>query len=71
MDELEQKYDDRRYRAYITDALMEMVNNIGHAFGGTELTNRWIDGYKPVDTRTGYEIAIDVIKNAGLVPMRG
>lgn len=63
---MEQKMDERRYRAYITDALMAIAENTARFNGGKTMTGRWNDAYKPVDTRSGDEIAVDVIRNAGL-----
>lgn len=58
--------DERRYRAYVTDALMAIAENTARFAGGSAMTARWYDGYKPVDNRSGDEIALDVIKQAGL-----
>jgi len=58
--------EERRYRAYITDAQMILVENIAHAFGGKILSKRWVEDYIQ-DERTGDEIAAEVIKNAGLI----
>ena len=58
--------EERRYRAYITDALMIITENTARYAGGKHLTKRWYAKYEPKDERTPDEIAIDVIKNAGL-----
>ena len=63
--------EERRYRAYITDALMIMTENTARLAGGKSLTVRWYDAYLPVDTRSGDEIAQEVIKNAGLIVQGG
>ena len=60
------KQEEKIYRLYIADALMCMCNNLASAFGGHTITTRYADLYKPVDTRSGDEIAVDVIKRAGL-----
>ena len=60
------KQEEKRYRTYIADVLMHMCNNIAGAFGGNTITTRYVDLDKPVDTRSGDEIAVDVIKRAGL-----
>lgn len=57
------------YRVYVTDALKLLTENTAKYAGGSHLTKRWDDlvEKKPVDTRTGAEIARDVINAAGLV----
>ena len=57
MEELERTFDERRYRAYVTDALMTLVNNVARSLGGSSFTARWVDGYKKQDPRTPEEIA--------------
>jgi hypothetical protein len=58
--------DERRYRAYITDAQKLIAENIAKAFGGSIISKSWIDYYIPQDERTGDEIAKDVFLRAGL-----
>jgi len=58
--------EERRYRAYLTDALMVLTENMAKFAGGKHLMKRWADEFMPKDTRTAEEIAADVIKNAGL-----
>lgn len=58
--------EERRYRAYVTDALMVLTENTQRMFGGKAMSRRWADAFRPADTRTGEEIAADVIRNAGL-----
>lgn len=65
------KMDERRYLAYVTDALMAITENTARFNGGSTMRGRWMDYYMPVDTRTGDEIAIEVIKNTGLRPKGG
>lgn len=60
------KQEEKQYRVYITDALMTIANNIVNVAGGQKIVTRYYDLGKPQDTRTGNEIAIDVIKRAGL-----
>ena len=67
IDAYAQMMEDRRYRAYVTDALMIMTENTAKFAGGKHLTQRWADQFKPVDNRTAEEIAADVIRNAGLI----
>ena len=64
--ELQSEMEDKRYKAYITDALMVMTENTAKFAGGRHLTVRWADKFKPQDTRTGEEIVEDVVRNAGL-----
>lgn len=56
------------YRVYVTDALKCITENTAGLVGGSAMTLRYFDLLHPekVDTRTGDEIAADVIKNAGL-----
>ncbi len=60
------KQEEKEYRAYITDSLMTICNNFATAWGGEKITVRYVDLRKPIDTRTGDEIALDIIKRAGL-----
>lgn len=60
------KQEEKQYRSYIADVLMTMNNNLVVAFGGMRITTRYIDLNKPVDRRSGDEIAADVMKRAGL-----
>lgn len=57
------------YRMYVSDALKLICENTAKYAGGSHLTIRFSDilAQKPADTRTGAEIARDVIKAAGLV----
>lgn len=69
--------EDLRFRAYLTDAIKAVTENTSHYFVpgagdvityGAIMPHRWIDGTKKqeTDTRTGDEIAADVIRRAGL-----
>ena len=58
--------EDRRYKAYITDALMILTKNTANFAGGNYLNVRWGEKFIQHDTRTGDEIAADVLLNSGL-----
>ena len=60
------KQEEKQFRVYITDALMTIANNVANFGGGSKIVTRYIDLDKPQDTRTGNEIAVDVMKRAGL-----
>lgn len=60
------KQEEKQYRIYLTDALMVIANNTARAFGGSTVTMRYSDIIKPQDTRTGDDIAVDVMQRAGL-----
>lgn len=62
----EQEIKERRYRTYVTDALMAMAGNTARFSGGSVMGIRWADDGKPTDTRTGDEIAADFITRTGL-----
>lgn len=57
------------YRAYITDILMVVTENTAKYAGGSYVTTKFTDiiNPAPIDTRTGGEVAADIIKRAGLV----
>ena len=57
------------YRIYVTDALMYISENTAKSSGGQYLTKRYAEiiGEVKKDTRTGEEIATDIITRAGLV----
>ena len=57
------------YRIYVTDALMYISENTARASSGRYLTKRYAEiiGEAKKDTRTGEEIAADIITRAGLV----
>lgn len=65
-----QDAEEKRYRAYLTDALMVIAENTAHIISGGKVMNgRWLEPLKPVQKeRTGDEIAADVIRRAGLHP---
>lgn len=64
-----QEQKEFAYRVYVSDTLKLITENTAKYAGGSHLTTRWADivAQKPADTRTGAEIARDVIKAAGLV----
>ena len=53
---------------YVTDALKLLGENSARYAGGSHMTQRWVGVITPKkqDTRTGAEIAADVIKKTGL-----
>lgn len=67
--EYQQEQKEFAYHVYVTDSLKLIAENTAKYAGGIHLTKRWADivEQKPADTRTGAEIARDVIKAAGLV----
>ena len=64
-----QQMRDLAYRIYLTDGLKSISENLSRVGGGSYLNARFadlIDNNKPIDKRTGDEVAADVIKAAGL-----
>ncbi len=61
-----QEQEEKSYREYITDALMSIGKNTAKFNGGEYIENRWIDQFIEPDMRTGDEIAMDIIKGAGI-----
>lgn len=63
---------DRRindeWRVYVGECLRTVTENTAKYVGGSYMTTKWADivDPKPKDTRSGAEIAADVIKKAGL-----
>lgn len=61
------------YKRYITDGLKDITESVSQAFGGNYLSVSFFDlinsDKKQTVTKTGEEIAADVIKKAGLVVM--
>lgn len=60
------KLDERRYRAYVTDAMMAIAENTARFNGGSQMSGRWYDQYKPVDNLSAEEIIQDIVTKAGL-----
>lgn len=64
-----QQRRDLAYRIYVSDGLKAISENLSRVGGGSYLIARYadlIDDSKQKDTRTGDEVAADVIKAAGL-----
>ena len=59
---------DSAYRIYVTDCLRIISENTAKIGGGSYITAKFSDiiNPKPVDNRTGEEIAADIIKRAGI-----
>lgn len=60
------RQEEKLYRAYIADALMTLNNNLARAFGGNIISTRYSDLGKPAETRSGDDIAVDIMQRAGL-----
>lgn len=59
---------DLAYRIYVTECLRIISENTAKMGGGSYITAEFADivNPKPVDDRTGEEIAADIIKQAGI-----
>ena len=59
---------DLAYRIYVTDCLRIISENTAKMGGGSYITAKFVDiiNPKPVEKRTGEEIAADIIKRAGI-----
>ena len=59
---------DLAYRIYVADCLRIISENTAKMCGGSYITAKFTDliNTKPVDKRTGEEIAADIIKRAGI-----
>lgn len=59
---------DLAYRIYVTDCLRIISENTAKTGGGSYITAKFADiiNPKPVDNRTGEEIAADIIKRTGI-----
>ena len=59
---------DLAYRIYVTDCLRIISENTAKMGNGSYITAKFADiiNPKPVDKRTGEEIAADIIKQAGI-----
>ena len=59
---------DLAYRIYVTDCLRIISENTAKFGGGSYITAKFVDiiNPKPVEKRTGEEIAADIIKRAGI-----
>ncbi|MGX8706913.1 MAG: hypothetical protein ACSW8J_10080, partial [bacterium] len=65
-DVLRVEAEARLFNAYVTDALMLITENTARYAGGRYQTRRWLDAAHPRDTRTGDEIAVELMQRAGL-----
>ena len=59
---------DLAYRIYVSDCLRIISENTAKMGGGSYITAKLADilNPKPVDNRTGEEIAADIIRRAGI-----
>ena len=59
---------DLAYRIYIADCLRMVTENTAKAVCGSYISAKFSDiiNPKPVDNRTGEEIAADIIKRSGI-----
>ena len=59
---------DLAYRIYVSDCLRIISENTAKMGGGSYITAKFADiiNPKPVDGRTGEEIAADIIKRSGI-----
>ena len=59
---------DLAYRIYVTDCLRIISENTAKMGGGSYIAAKFADiiNPKPVDNRTGEEIAADIINRAGI-----
>ena len=59
---------DLAYRIYVCDCLRMISENTANQVCGAYMTSKFSDiiNPKPVDNRTGEEIAADIIKRAGI-----
>ena len=59
---------DLAYRIYVTDCLRIISENTAKMCGGSYITVKLADiiNPKPVENRSGEEIAVDIIKRAGI-----
>ena len=59
---------DLAYRIYVTDCLRMATENTAKMSQGAYTAARFYDiiNHKPVDNRSGNEIAADIIKRAGI-----
>ena len=59
---------DLAYRIYVSDCLRIISENTARISNGSYVTAKFTDiiNPKPVDNRTGEEIAADIIKRAGI-----
>lgn len=65
---IKERHKAELYQSYVADCLQNISRNIAPIGRGEYISKRWRDIYDPTpkDTRSGAEIAADVIKKAGL-----
>lgn len=65
---LKERIDTEVYRMYTAECLRVLTENTAKYAGGNAITAKYTDmvNPKPKDTRSGEEIAADVIKKCGL-----
>lgn len=65
---LKRQCDHDIFRNYIANGIQMISENTSKWFGGRYLTTSYNDiiNPKPVDERTGDEIVVDIVRNAGL-----
>lgn len=65
---LKQRIQEELYRSYIAESLYCIAENTAAYVGGVHMTQKYSDliSQKPRDTRTGEQIAADVISKLGL-----
>lgn len=65
---LKERRSQEAFRSYIADSAMYINQSIAKTLGGTYLEKRYSDLFKAEreDERTGDEIALEVIRKAGL-----
>ena len=65
------KLEERRYYAYVTDALMAIAENTSRVAGGKTMNGRWYELYITTvdkeDTRSAEEIAEEFVNKYGLI----
>lgn len=65
---LKEQAKKKLYNVYISECLYCIAENTAKSVGGIHMTQKYTDliNKKPQDTRTGEQIAVDVIKQCGL-----
>lgn len=68
--QFEREQEEKSYRIYIANNLRLVCENVGKGLGGSYYPGLWGE-IEPNDDRTGDEVALDVIKRAGLIVRGG